>query len=136
MHGLGVYLYSNGDVYNGMFKNGMKHGRGTYKYANGEEFVGKYKENMKNEKGKFKYLNGDCFDGDYANDKYNGKGIYTYANGFEDSCYVIKFQYHIEIYMKDISKTITLKGKVSYSMQMEMFMKVIFLTILSMVKGG
>ena len=35
-HGNGIYLYENGDVYDGEWKRGKKHGYGIYKSSNGE----------------------------------------------------------------------------------------------------
>jgi hypothetical protein len=44
MHGRGVVNYSNGDVYEGEFKNGLRHGRGILKCVDGLEFDGYWKE--------------------------------------------------------------------------------------------
>lgn len=38
-HFLGVCKYSNGDIYEGLFKNDKKNGKGTLKLYNGDKYV-------------------------------------------------------------------------------------------------
>jgi hypothetical protein len=40
MHGRGVFKFSNGDIYDGEYKEDLKHGPGVYKYANGNLYEG------------------------------------------------------------------------------------------------
>lgn len=40
MHGRGVFKFSNGDIYDGEYKEDLKHGPGVYKYANGNMYEG------------------------------------------------------------------------------------------------
>jgi hypothetical protein len=39
-HGSGVEIYSDGNRYEGMFKQGKRNGEGTYYYATGEIYKG------------------------------------------------------------------------------------------------
>ena len=43
LHGNGVYLWVNGDKYEGQFIDGKKHGIGNIKYSAGEEYTGEFK---------------------------------------------------------------------------------------------
>ena len=36
MHGQGIIYYSNGDIFEGMFVNGLQAGKGKYKHTNGQ----------------------------------------------------------------------------------------------------
>lgn len=42
--GVGVYTYSNGDRYEGEFKNGKKHGNGVYTFASGTKQTGVFED--------------------------------------------------------------------------------------------
>jgi hypothetical protein len=39
-HGLGVYLYLNGRLYEGQWENGQRNGRGFELFTNGAKYVG------------------------------------------------------------------------------------------------
>ena len=40
----GTYVYINGDVYKGNWKNGKMHGNGIFEYANGNKYEGNYEK--------------------------------------------------------------------------------------------
>lgn len=42
MEGLGVYLYKNGSVYKGEFRNDDKNGYGELLYYNGDQYRGEW----------------------------------------------------------------------------------------------
>ena len=44
--GVGIYKYSNGDTYNGEFKNGLRHGYGTNTTFYGDKKNGVYENNI------------------------------------------------------------------------------------------
>lgn len=44
MSGKGVYIYGNGDRYEGEFKDGVFHGEGTYFFADGTVQSGKFED--------------------------------------------------------------------------------------------
>ena len=49
-------MYTNGDIYVGMHKNGIKKGRGTYYYTKeGIKYVGDWEDNIKKGKGELVY---------------------------------------------------------------------------------
>lgn len=42
LSGTGIMLYSNGDIYSGQFRSGLKSGKGVYTYSNGDELNGNW----------------------------------------------------------------------------------------------
>ena len=42
--GQGTYMYANGDIYAGEFKEGAMHGRGTYITTDGSTYAGEFKD--------------------------------------------------------------------------------------------
>lgn len=61
-NGEGVYIYSNGERYEGKIVNGKKHGFGTYYYANGNIYEGEWSNDLKHGKGKYEYnLQGESY---------------------------------------------------------------------------
>lgn len=95
--GRGVAAYTNGDSYDGGFKDGQKHGAGVYTYKNGNKFEGRYVNNAKSTTavGRFTFAapatedgdeDGDRHGGRYigrfgADGKFGGEGTMVYANG-------------------------------------------------------
>ena len=71
--GLGVYRYSNGDVYEGAFKNGLRTGGGIYRYANGDRYEGEFKDNDFHGGGAIFYKNGTTLSGIWAEGGYLGE---------------------------------------------------------------
>ena len=86
-HGNGKYVYKNGDIYEGEWKNGKKEGKGTLCYSNGDKYEGEWKRGKREGKGIFYYKqNKKKYDGEWKNDEKEGKGIlyYTDKNAFYD----------------------------------------------------
>lgn len=79
--GWGVYHYANGDRYEGEFANDMKVGRGTMAFAGGDRFTGEFKSDMINGKGTMVYRNGNRYAGDFKNALRHGNGVLTFRNG-------------------------------------------------------
>lgn len=69
-----------GNWYQGDMRNGKFHGLGMIQYTNGEKFEGEFKDNMFL-KGSFYHLNGATYDGEWINNTFNGQGVYRYPNG-------------------------------------------------------
>eukprot|EP01031_Cornospumella_fuschlensis_P024824 gene24824-29998_t len=79
--GEGVMTWANGNKYEGDYNNGKKHGKGVFTEANGDKYEGEWKDDLMHGKGVFTWGNGDKYDGDWEDDKKHGKGLYTWANG-------------------------------------------------------
>ena len=81
--------YSDGSKYVGTFNSsGQRHGKGTYYWTNGDKYEGDWKNNSRTGKGIFYWeqekWRGDRYKGDFVNNNRHGKGIYYYANGRMD----------------------------------------------------
>ena len=87
MHGHGVFIWVNGDRYQGMFKEHKRSGHGVYKYGNGDEYQGEWRNSEKHDRGVFyghgvyRWANGDVYQGEYKDDMRNGHGVKHLANG-------------------------------------------------------
>lgn len=79
--GRGMYLWANGDLYEGSFVEGKPHGKGTFRYSNGGVYSGFFKNGKYHGRGKMQYSNGDVYEGDWKKDKKNGKGKLTLIDG-------------------------------------------------------
>jgi len=73
--------YANGDIYEGMFENGVRHGKGTYKYLKGDMFDGSFENNLKTGLGRVTYKKGGFYHGHFKDGKREGEGTFKYANG-------------------------------------------------------
>ena len=74
-NGYGRVTYSNGNSYEGTFKNGLMDGQGTYFYQNGTKIIGVFKNNIAN--GECKQYNAMgklAYEGNYYGGKLNGFG--------------------------------------------------------------
>ncbi len=68
-NGYGTYKWSDGDKYEGEWKEGKFHGKGKYFYANGSIFSGLYKSGKKHGEGVFVDAKGKDFEGFWKNGK-------------------------------------------------------------------
>lgn len=84
-NGSGTYKWTEGDVYEGQWKDGKMNGQGTYKYPDGGVYVGQYKNNIQNGQGTFKYSDGGVYEGQWKDARKNGQGTYTNINGVKSS---------------------------------------------------
>jgi hypothetical protein len=75
----GTISYVSGDVYTGEMKNGVHHGKGLFSWKNGATYYGEWKENLKSGHGTYKHKNGAVYTGEYENDLPHGQGEYTYG---------------------------------------------------------
>jgi hypothetical protein len=77
----GKYRFATGSVYEGPFLNDKKEGRGSFKFASGDVYEGEYKDGKKEGKGVMKFGSGAVYEGEWKDDKKNGKGTMKFANG-------------------------------------------------------
>ena len=66
----GTMEFISGNVYTGMWKNGMFHGLGKMIYVSGsiQFYDGEWHSNKKQGKGPLLFTNGDIFEGQFLND--------------------------------------------------------------------
>ena len=82
----GTYVWDNGDIFVGEWKDDKRHGQGTYTHTSGNKYIGEWKEDLKNGQGTYYYLaddkyKGDIFIGEHRDGKRNGQGTYTFTDG-------------------------------------------------------
>lgn len=108
MEGKGVYIHSNGDVYEGQFLQGVKYGEGKFTYKDGSYYQGEYKnlrpvsklslstsvplplcDGKRHGTGIRVWSNGARYEGQWVEDKMHGKGVYfdTFGAKFEGAFY-------------------------------------------------
>lgn len=73
-NGEGVLEYSNGDKYEGNFKEGKFDGKGKYTFQAGDVYEGNFSQDKFSGTGKYTFANGDIYEGDFKNDLFHGKG--------------------------------------------------------------
>lgn len=83
--GYGTYVYDDGSVYTGNFKNGKRHGKGKMKWVsgakNGEEYEGEWFNDNPDGYGVYTYADGSKYEGTFKDGKRHGKGTMTWASG-------------------------------------------------------
>jgi len=68
---------SNGDIYEGIIKDGKLNGEGKITYKVGHKYEGNFVNNKKQGKGKFTFANGTIYEGNFENDQLTGQGKLT-----------------------------------------------------------
>ncbi|CDW73108.1 morn repeat protein [Stylonychia lemnae] len=79
--GRGRYIWSSGQVYDGLWKNGLRNLYGRYVYVSGNYYIGEWKDSKINGYGKYYENSGDYYEGQYLNGKRQGLGLYKYISG-------------------------------------------------------
>ena len=67
-NGFGIYKFSNGDIYEGEWKNGNMEGHGIYIFKDGAIFEGQFKDGQKNGHGILKLKDGNIYEGEWEDD--------------------------------------------------------------------
>ncbi|CAF1241585.1 unnamed protein product [Adineta steineri] len=76
-----VKKFTNGDKYDGEWKNNMKNGEGTLVYADGGQYAGSWVDDERNGHGVNKWSDGRVYTGDWQDNKQHGDGTMTYTDG-------------------------------------------------------
>ncbi|KAM1050672.1 hypothetical protein ACFX13_033110 [Malus domestica] len=80
-HGNGKIIWSSGGVYEGEFLGGYMHGTGTYIGSDKMTYKGRWRLNLKHGLGYQVYPSGDAFEGSWMQGLAEGPGNYTWVNG-------------------------------------------------------
>jgi len=80
-HGQGTYIWDEGDIYDGEWKNSKMHGQGTKTWPNGDQYVGEFKNSVYNGQGTMTWADGRKHVGEWKDGKKHGQGTYTPASG-------------------------------------------------------
>jgi len=78
-HGVGMYSYSDGSVYEGRWHRGTRFGHGLLRSSEGWAYEGFFDTNRRHRHGVINWPDGSCYLGDWYYDKMQGKGIYITA---------------------------------------------------------
>ena len=85
VNGKGTFIWSNGDKYNGDWKNQKPHGLGTFKWVDGTKYIGDWKFGLQDGQGTVTWSNGDKYIGGRKNGQADGQGTFIIANGTTQS---------------------------------------------------
>ncbi len=90
LHGKGVFIYKNGDKYEGTFRGGLKDGKGTYTTPDGTTYIGEYLYGQIYGKGVLTTPSGDTYSGNNIDGKLDGKldGKIIYFNSEKNGNYI------------------------------------------------
>jgi hypothetical protein len=83
-NGKGIFLFPNGDKYEGDFENSHLKGYGTYTDFRGNVYVGYFKDDKFNGLGKFMRNDGTKYIGEFVNGKRNGLGTQWYSETYKE----------------------------------------------------
>ena len=80
-HGKGTLTWSNGDRYEGEWKNGKENGQGTMTRSTGNKYEGEWKDGKENGQGIENWSDGDKYVGEFKDGEKHGQGTYTSSDG-------------------------------------------------------
>ncbi|AET04875.1 phosphatidylinositol-4-phosphate 5-kinase family protein [Medicago truncatula] len=80
-HGTGKYIWSDGCVYGGDWKNGKPNGKGRFTWPSGATYEGDFISGRMEGFGSFIGVDGDMYRGTWLADRKNGFGEKRYSNG-------------------------------------------------------
>lgn len=74
--------YTNGDLYEGSYVEGIREGRGIYRFAStGDKYEGSWVQNKKHGLGKMTYNGKGEYQGYWENNFRHGEGVFAYPSG-------------------------------------------------------
>ncbi|EFC40616.1 predicted protein [Naegleria gruberi] len=82
MNGQGTFVFCNGDMYSGEWKDGVANGKGLYTWkVTDDRYMGEFLNMKRHGSGTMLFQNGHKYDGLFYNDYRYGHGVETFANG-------------------------------------------------------
>ncbi len=91
------FRFENGDVYEGMAKNGKANGNGIYQWADGDVYTGEFLDGLKEGKGTYYYSDGTSQQGYWKKDEFRTDMLYL-----DYKFNVVEFEdYILEGYVKN-----------------------------------
>jgi len=83
-NGFGVFIFENGDKYEGIFENNKLSGFGIYTEINGNIYKGYFSDNKFNGIGEYTAVNGNRYIGEFKNGQRHGLGTFYFSKSFYD----------------------------------------------------
>ena len=80
-HGFGKKIFSNSDIFEGSWREGMPDGFGKYLWSNGNFYFGNWKCGKMWGRGILKWENGDLFDGFWSDGMKHRTGCHRFSDG-------------------------------------------------------
>lgn len=80
-HGRGKMTFSNGDVYDGQFRNDTFKGQGKYVFKQGKRVYDGYFENGRPDNSGCYQIGSTKYEGQWKDDRKKGKGKMTFSSG-------------------------------------------------------
>jgi hypothetical protein len=94
-NGKGTYYFANANKFIGDWIDDHRTGQCVFLWTNGDRYEGQIKDGYFNGNGTKYFANGNKYTGDWFNDKMEGHGIYTWPNGDRyERKYSEIFRYH------------------------------------------
>jgi hypothetical protein len=81
LDGKAALKYSDGDSFEGDYKQGLRNGQGIFRFSTGAYYDGNWKNGVYDGKGILKYKDGHIYEGDFVNGQPEGFGIGKDATG-------------------------------------------------------
>jgi hypothetical protein len=78
---VGIFIFPNGDRYDGAFRNDLPDGQGVYSLSTGELYTGEFRDGAFNGNGALVFPDGSKYVGQFRDGAYDGMGIEYLANG-------------------------------------------------------
>jgi hypothetical protein len=76
-HGIGIYYFKDGSVYEGEWFRGMRFGHGQYRSCEGWTYEGFFDSNRRHGQGAINWTDGSFYIGEWYFEKITGKGVYV-----------------------------------------------------------
>lgn len=78
-HGDGLYIWKKEEWFKGNFVAGQMNGTGKRRFKNGSVYYGEFLKGKMHGNGRIVFKNGDVYEGSFVNDMMNGQGDYIWA---------------------------------------------------------
>jgi len=79
-HGIGKFVYQNGDYYDGVWSEGKAHGHGTY-WTRQTQYTGEWEQDLKHGSGQEKFVDGTAYEGEFWQGYRHGHGTLRWTDG-------------------------------------------------------
>lgn len=79
--GTGEFMFKNGALYRGDYKNGIRQGKGWIRFPDGSIYEGDWVENKRTGKGILRWNHKEVYEGGFKDNELHGQGEYRYASG-------------------------------------------------------